>query len=125
MEIISVADKRFKKYGKVIKNIDFSSLVEEMKKTEVPEGVVYEPSVEQLESLEAAQEIKNKFFGELPIQIGYCTRILIEKSSIHNWLQNYYKFKIFSTCNSAKYIKWSKMHIICVVMQTIVGWQML
>ena len=43
MEIISVADKRFKKYGKVIKNIDFSSLVEEMKKTEVPEGVVYEP----------------------------------------------------------------------------------
>ena len=22
-------------------------------------------------------------------------RILIEKSSIHNWLQNYYKFKIF------------------------------
>ena len=53
MEIISVADKRFKKYGKVIKNIDFSSLVEEMKKTEVPEGVVYEPSVEQLESLEA------------------------------------------------------------------------
>lgn len=61
MEIISVADKRFKKYGKVIKNIDFSSLVEEMKKTEVPEGVVYEPSVEQLESLEAAQEIKNKF----------------------------------------------------------------
>ena len=72
MEIISVADKRFKKYGKVIKNIDFSSLVEEMKKTEIPEGVVYEPSVEQLESLEAAQEIKNKFFGELPIQIGYC-----------------------------------------------------
>ena len=38
MEIISVADKRFKKYGKVIKNIDFSSLVEEMKKTEIPEG---------------------------------------------------------------------------------------
>ena len=72
MEIISVADKRFKKYGKVIKNIDFSSLVEEMKKTEIPEGVVYEPSVEQLESLEVAQEIKNKFFGELPIQIGYC-----------------------------------------------------
>ena len=46
MEIISVADKRFKQYGKVIKNIDFSSLGEEMKKTEVPEGVVYEPSVE-------------------------------------------------------------------------------
>ena len=72
MEIISVTDKRFKKYGKVIKNIDFTTLVEAMKKTEIPEGVVYEPSVESLESLEVAKEIKNKFFGELPIQIGYC-----------------------------------------------------
>ena len=93
MEIISVADKRFKKYGKVIKNIDFSSLVEEMKKTEVPEGVVYEPSVEQLESLEAAQEIKNKFFGELPIQIGYCNG--------HNQLLNAAEYHRSSEINVA------------------------
>ena len=93
MEIISVADKRFKKYGKVIKNIDFSSLVEEMKKTEVPEGVVYEPSVEQLESLEAAQEIKNKFFGELPIQIGYCNG--------HNQLLNAAEYHRSSEINIA------------------------
>ena len=39
MEIISVTDKRFKKYGKVIKNIDFTTLVEAMKKTEIPEQV--------------------------------------------------------------------------------------
>ena len=93
MEIISVADKRFKKYGKVIKNIDFSSLVEEMKKTEVPEGVVYEPSVEQLESLGAAQEIKNKFFGELPIQIGYCNG--------HNQLLNAAEYHRSSEINVA------------------------
>ena len=93
MEIISVADKRFKKYGKVIKNIDFSPLVEEMKKTEIPEGVVYEPSVEQLESLEAAQEIKNKFFGELPIQIGYCNG--------HNQLLNAAEYHRSSEINIA------------------------
>ena len=95
MEIISVADKRFKKYGKVIKNIDFSSLVEEMKKTEVPEGVVYEPSVEQLESLEAAQEIKNKFFGELPIQIGYCNG--------HNQLLNAAEYHRNQCCGNRRY----------------------
>ena len=39
-------------------NIDFTTLVEAMKKTEIPEGVVYEPSVESLESLEVAKEIK-------------------------------------------------------------------
>ena len=61
MEIISVADKRFKKYGKVIKNIDFSSLVEEMKKTEVPEGVVYEPSVEQLRVLRQHRRLRISF----------------------------------------------------------------
>ena len=39
MEIISVADKRFKKYGKVIKNIDFSSLVEEIGRASCRERV--------------------------------------------------------------------------------------
>ena len=72
MEIISVTDKRFKKYGRVIKNIDFGTLVDAMKETFIPENVAYEPTVENLEKLEVAAEIKNKFFGELPIQIGYC-----------------------------------------------------
>ena len=93
MKIISVADKRFKKYGKIIKNIDFTTLVEAMKKTEIPEGVVYEPSVESLESLEVAKEIKNKFFGELPIQIGYCNG--------HNQLLNAAEYHRSSEINAA------------------------
>ena len=93
MEIISLADKRFKKYGRVIKNIDFGSLVEAMKKTELPEKVVYEPAVESLESLEVAAEIKNKFFGELPVQIGYCNG--------HNKLLNAVEYHRSSEINVA------------------------
>ncbi|MGN1188596.1 MAG: DUF4867 family protein [Lachnospiraceae bacterium] len=72
MEFISITDARFKKYGRVIKNIDFSALVEAMKKTELPDGVVYKPSIEELEALPVAERIKDVFYGELPIQIGYC-----------------------------------------------------
>ncbi len=72
MTIYSVTEERFRKYGKVINNVDFSTLVEEMKRTPIPEGVVYEASVDSLEKLEVAKEIQNVFYGELPIQIGYC-----------------------------------------------------
>ena len=93
MEIISVADKRFKKYGRVIKNIDFGTLVDAMKETFVPENVAYEPTVENLEKLEVAAEIKNKFFGELPIQIGYCNG--------HNELLNAVEYHRSSEINVA------------------------
>ena len=72
MTICNVTDERFRKYGKVVKNVDFSSLVEEMKKTPVPEGVVYEPCIEALMALPVAEEIRRVCYGELPIQIGYC-----------------------------------------------------
>ena len=62
----------FRKYGKVIRNIDFSALTEAMKKTPVPSDVVYEPSIAELEALPVAKEIEKVFYGELPIQIGYC-----------------------------------------------------
>ncbi len=93
MEIISVADKRFKKYGRVIKNIDFGTLVDAMKETFIPEKVTYEPTVENLEKLEVAAEIKNKFFGELPIQIGYCNG--------HNELLNAVEYHRSSEINVA------------------------
>lgn len=61
MEIISVADKRFKKYGKVIKNIDFSSLVEEMKKTEVPEGLYMSHRLSSLRVLRQHRRLRISF----------------------------------------------------------------
>lgn len=72
MKILSVNDAAFGKYGRVITNVDFTGLVEELKKTPIPEGVAYEPSVAELEAIPAMKAISDVVYGEMPIQIGYC-----------------------------------------------------
>ena len=72
MKILKVTDEAFKKYGRVISDIDFTGLVSELAKTPIPADVVYEPSVAALEALPLMQELTTKTYGELPIQIGYC-----------------------------------------------------
>ena len=72
MKILKVTDTAFKKYGKVVDNLDFSGLVEELKKTPVPEGVIYEPSVKELEALPVMETLSRVTYGEMPVQIGYC-----------------------------------------------------
>lgn len=93
MQIYDVTDQRFRKYGKVIRNIDFSALTEAMKKTPVPEDVVYEPSISELEALPVAKELETVFYGELPIQIGYCNG--------HNELLNAVEYHRSSEINLA------------------------
>ena len=72
MKILSVKDPAFRKYGRVITNVNFTELVEEMKKTPIPEEVVYEPGVNALEALPVKKELETVTYGEMPIQIGYC-----------------------------------------------------
>lgn len=73
MKILNVTDGAFRKYGRVISDIDFSGLLEKMEKTTpVPEDVVYVPSVPELEALPVFGELTEKTYGELPVQIGYC-----------------------------------------------------
>lgn len=72
MKILKVTDEAFGKYGRVVENIDFTDLVEELKKTPLPADVVYEPSVNALEALPVMQELSRVAYGEMPIQIGYC-----------------------------------------------------
>ena len=72
MKILSVKDPAFRKYGRVITNVNFTELVEEMKKTPIPEEVVYEPGVNALEALAVKKELETVTYGEMPIQIGYC-----------------------------------------------------
>ena len=93
MQILSVYDKAFQKYGKVIKHIDFSELVKELEKTPVPEGVVYEPSVEALEGTSAMEAFMTIYFGEMPVQIGYCNG--------HNSLLNAVEYHRSSEINVA------------------------
>lgn len=73
MEIKKITDKAFRKYGRVVQGIDFSDLVEAIKKeTPLPDGVAYEPSIAALEATAAAKELQKKTYGELPIEVGYC-----------------------------------------------------
>lgn len=72
MKVLSVKDPEFRKYGRVINNVDITEIVEAMKSTPVPEGVVYEPSIEAMETLPAAKKISEILYGEMPIQIGFC-----------------------------------------------------
>lgn len=72
MIIQKVTDKSFRRYGQVLKNYDCGEIIKEMEKTPLPLGVIYEPSIEELESLAIAKDLRDRGFGELPIQIGYC-----------------------------------------------------
>lgn len=73
MEIKKVTDPSFRKYGRVVEGIDFSDLVEAIKReTPLPDGVAYEPSIKALEETTAAKALQRRTYGELPIEVGYC-----------------------------------------------------
>lgn len=52
--------------------MELTELLAEMKRTPVPEDVVYVASEPKLEALAVMKELTDKTYGELPIQIGYC-----------------------------------------------------
>lgn len=72
MKIYNVTDPEFRKYGKIITHLDFTELLEALADTPVTEGVVYEPSVESLEATSLRKQLSEIYYGEMPIQIGYC-----------------------------------------------------
>lgn len=72
MEIQKVTDASFGRYGKVHKGYTIGRILKEMEHTPSPEGVIYVPSVEEMEALPEAEAFQNRAFGTLPIQIGYC-----------------------------------------------------
>ena len=73
MEIKKITDPAFKKYGRIISDVDVSGLVDRlMETTPLPEDVVYVASVPELEALPVFEELQTKVYGELPIQVGYC-----------------------------------------------------
>ena len=50
MVIREVNSKEFKKYGRVLENYDLAEILLKMQDTPLPDGVVYEPSIEFLEN---------------------------------------------------------------------------
>lgn len=72
MKIYNVADPEFRKYGQVLAGYDFTEIVEKMQETPLPDDVVYEPSIAELEVLPICRQLSSQGYGEMPIQIGYC-----------------------------------------------------
>lgn len=73
MKILNISDAGFRQYGRVVTGIDWEPLLKAMEATPLPEGVVYEPSVPELEAVAPVYEaLRDIGFGELPIQVGYC-----------------------------------------------------
>lgn len=71
MQIKSVSDKAFEKYGRVLE-VKVPDLLKRLGDTPCPDDVVYVASAPELEACEEFQMIQNSIFGGMPIQIGYC-----------------------------------------------------
>lgn len=72
MKILSICDKEFKKYGKVIDNVFFDKFLTASKNIDVPEsGCAYKASLDEFETQEINSYYYN-YFGKMPVQIGYC-----------------------------------------------------
>ena len=67
MKVYSVTDEKFRKYGRVVKNVDFTELVKAMDETPCPDDVVYVPGDAALEALPVMKELTDKTYGELAV----------------------------------------------------------
>lgn len=73
LKIYRTSDKEFIPYGRVIKDIDVSEFFEAAKKAEkVESGSAYLAEADYFKDLNVAKEIKNKCYGEMPTETGFC-----------------------------------------------------
>lgn len=73
IKFYSAKSDEFKTFGRIITDLDTSEIIKTAEKISRPtDGSAYIPSEESFEKLSIAEDIKNKYFGTLPTQIGYC-----------------------------------------------------
>ena len=73
MKIYSVYDAEFRPYGKVLEGYDTKELLEAVAKIDMPEsGVSYLPGIDSLEACSIIDELSDRAYGGMPIQIGMC-----------------------------------------------------
>jgi hypothetical protein len=74
LNIKEVNDQSFREYGKIVSGYDFSEMLDYMEReTSVPEGGnIYKGSVPELEAFAVFERLTKGFYGEMPIQAGYC-----------------------------------------------------
>ena len=94
ISLSSVCDAAFASYGKIRTDIDGAEIIAEAKKIPMPaEGSAYTPSIEAFEKLSVTEETKNRLFGALATQMGYCYG--------HNSMLNALEWHIGSELNIA------------------------
>ena len=69
----SVNDVEFKQYGRVL-DVDTTEFVNTMMAKEtIKEGVVYEPSDADLETLPLFKQMQDEVYGGLEVEFGFCS----------------------------------------------------
>ena len=72
MVIQSVFDESFAPYGRVVEGYPVQGILEALKKTPLPENVVYVPREDSLHAAPEAEAVGTALFGGMPFQLGYC-----------------------------------------------------
>ena len=73
MVIHSIEEPLFREYGRIIEGYELSELLKTLDSvTPLPEEVVYVPEQPELMELPIADEISNRYFGGMPVQLGWC-----------------------------------------------------
>ena len=74
MKIHRVTDPAFRPYGKVMEGYDFTELLDKLREvSDKPANrTLYVPSDAAREELPIMQELRDRAYGGMPIQIGYC-----------------------------------------------------
>ena len=73
MKIDSVFDPEFKPYGRVLEGYDTEELLAAMEAIPLPEsGVDYRPGIESLEACAVFEDLRDRAFGGMPVELGMC-----------------------------------------------------
>lgn len=73
MQIYRVTDHAFDAYGTIIEGLEADQLLEQLEKTESPKDhTIYVPDDPMLDALPVHEDLTQRIYGGMPIQIGYC-----------------------------------------------------
>lgn len=73
LALYHVDSPEFASFGRVIKDLDVTAILEAAEKISLPEqGSSYVPTEPRFEALPLAKALRDKCFGTLPTQVGYC-----------------------------------------------------
>lgn len=73
MEIKPITAPEFRQYGRIVDEFNWSPVFNVLGEYPCPTGVFYCPSAAELEALPLVREIERIFYGEMPMQSGYCS----------------------------------------------------